>query len=60
MNKLIQEIAFISGCGIGILLFIGVNIYSLNANYGSCIDCFGKFGFPFSLMDSGWFLQRLL
>jgi hypothetical protein len=60
MNKFFRETAFNIGFTIGILLFIGLNFYSLDANYGRCIDCFGESGFPFSWMDRGWFLQRIL
>ncbi len=55
MNKFFQILGFCTG----IILFIGLNFYSLNANYGGWDD-FGAFGIPFLLMDSGWFLQRIL
>ncbi len=60
MSKFFRETTFNIGFTIGILLFIGLNFYSLDANYGGCIDCFGESGFPFSWMDRGWFLQRIL
>ena len=60
MSRLFLETAFNLGFVIGILLFIAFNFYSLNANYGGYIDGFGESGFPFSWMDSGWFLQRIL
>lgn len=60
MSKLFQRNAFNLGFWVGILVFIGLNFYSLNANYGGCIDCYGKFGIPFPLMDSGLLLQRIL
>jgi len=60
MSKLFPETAFNLGFVIGILLFFAFNYYSLSANYSGRIDGFGESGFPFSWMDSGWFLQRIL
>jgi hypothetical protein len=60
MNKFLQSVAFNLGFIVGVLLFIGINFYSLSINYRGCIDCFGESGFPFLWMDQGWFLQRIL
>jgi hypothetical protein len=30
---------------------VALNVYSLAANYGGCLDCYGPFGFPFVLGD---------
>ncbi len=49
--KNFQKNAFSFGFYIGILFFIVLNIYSLAANYGGCIDCYGDFGIPFTLGD---------
>ncbi|CAN5850268.1 hypothetical protein BH20ACI4_BH20ACI4_12710 [soil metagenome] len=59
MSKIFQNTTFILGFVFGILLFIGLNFYSLSANHRGYIDGFGESGFPFSWMDSGWFLQRI-
>jgi di/tricarboxylate transporter len=47
-----QNKAFTFGFCCGILSFIALNIYSLSANYGGCLDCYGDFGIPFILGDS--------
>ncbi|HQU82408.1 MAG TPA: hypothetical protein PKY59_04750 [Pyrinomonadaceae bacterium] len=60
MSKLFQNLYFILGIVLGFLIFVGLNFYSLTANYGNCIDCFGETGFPFTWMDRGWFLQNIL
>ncbi len=60
MRKLFQDTAFGSGFMSGISLFIGLNIYSLAANYGECIDCYGRFGFHFPLEDSGNLLVNIM
>ena len=51
MKKRTSNIAFHLGFWSGILLFIGLNFYSLAANYGGCMDCYGAFGVPFTLGD---------
>lgn len=52
MKKHISNTAFHLGFWSGILLSIGLNFYSLAANYGGCIDCYGAFGIPFILGDA--------
>lgn len=51
-----RQTAFICGFILGILLFIGLNIYSVALNYGGCIDCYGDFGFPFHFGDQRLFM----
>lgn len=54
MKKHTSNIAFHLGFWSGILLFIGLNFYSLAANYGGCMDCYGDFGVPFTLGDGNF------
>jgi hypothetical protein len=60
MKKYIQHIAPKIGFGRAILLFIGLNFYSLCANYGGCIDCYGDFGIPFTLADSNFMYMEFI
>ena len=44
------------GFVLGFLICVGLNIYSLFANYGGCIDCYRDFGFPFHFGDQLLFI----
>lgn len=58
-KRRLQSSTFVAGFIGGIALFIGVNVYSLFANYGGCLDCYGEFGFPFTLGDERVFKYGL-
>ena len=47
--------AFNWGFICGMFLCVGLNVYSLVASYGGCLDCYGDFGFPFILGDERLF-----
>jgi len=55
-----QRSPFNWGFVFGILLCVGLNIYSLVANYeggGCCMDCYGNFGFPIHFGDQLLFIS---
>lgn len=51
---------FILRFGVGILIFIGLNFFSLVINHGGCIDCYGDFGVPFTLAGSNFMLMNFI
>ena len=51
MKSRFRSKAFALGFLSGIVACLGLNFYSLAANYGGCLDCYGPFGFPFTLGD---------
>ncbi len=55
MKIRIRRDTFVAGFICGTAICFGLNYYSLAANYGGCLDCYGDFGFPFVLGDERLF-----
>ena len=59
MSRLFKDIAFVIGFFVGFSIVIGMNIHSYFYYWGStCIDCSIRFGFPFSIVETGGFFSH--